>query len=190
MGNVGGAEVLVILLVALIVLGPTKLPTAIRQVGRVVGEIRRIGAGFQQELREATQPIKETAATLKAADPRTLVKPPAPAAGKGSATGRGFESGKVSAAAPSSVIGKDSASGEGSASAKDSASGEGSDERQDSGAAEAPAPVEGSDERQDSGAANEAAGESATTEDAGAPAEAPDSGSDTASGEPGSGSPA
>ena len=59
---------LVILLVALVVLGPTKLPTAIRQVGRVVGELRRIGAGFQQELREATQPLRETQATLKAAD--------------------------------------------------------------------------------------------------------------------------
>ena len=59
---------LVILLVALVVLGPTKLPTAIRQVGRVVGELRRIGAGFQQELREATEPLRETQATLKAAD--------------------------------------------------------------------------------------------------------------------------
>ncbi len=72
MGNLGGGEVLVILLVALIVLGPTKLPTAIRQVGRFMGEIRRIGAGFQQELREAaeplSEPLRETKATLKAAD--------------------------------------------------------------------------------------------------------------------------
>ena len=59
---------LVILLVALIVLGPTKLPPAVRQVGKVVGEIRRIGQGFQQELREAAQPLKETTNTLKAAD--------------------------------------------------------------------------------------------------------------------------
>ena len=68
MGNLGGAEVLVILLVALIVLGPTKLPPAIRQIGRVVGEFRRIGQGFQQELREAAQPLQETKETLKAAD--------------------------------------------------------------------------------------------------------------------------
>ena len=68
MGNLGGAEILVILLVALIVLGPTKLPPAVRQVGKVVGEIRRIGQGFQQELREAAQPLKETTNTLKAAD--------------------------------------------------------------------------------------------------------------------------
>ena len=61
MGNLGGGEILVILLVALIVLGPTKLPPAIRQVGRVVGEIRRIGQGFQQELREAAEPLREAA---------------------------------------------------------------------------------------------------------------------------------
>ena len=81
MGNVGGGEILVILLVALIVLGPTKLPTAIRQVGRFIGEVRRIGTGFQQELREATEPLreplKETKATLQAADKelREVAKP-------------------------------------------------------------------------------------------------------------------
>ncbi len=53
MGNLGGAEILVILLVALIVLGPTKLPPAVRQVGKFVGEIRRMGQGFQQELESA-----------------------------------------------------------------------------------------------------------------------------------------
>ena len=68
MGNLGGGEILVILLVALIVLGPTKLPPAIRQVGKVVGEIRRIGQGFQQELREAAKPLQEATADLKAAD--------------------------------------------------------------------------------------------------------------------------
>lgn len=68
MGNLGGGEILVILLVALIVLGPTKLPPAVRQVGKVVGEIRRIGQGFQQELREAAKPLQEATADLKAAD--------------------------------------------------------------------------------------------------------------------------
>ena len=68
MGNLGGGEILVILLVALIVLGPTKLPPAVRQVGKFVGEIRRIGQGFQQELREAAKPLTEATADLKAAD--------------------------------------------------------------------------------------------------------------------------
>jgi sec-independent protein translocase protein TatB len=53
MFNVGGGELLVILLLALIVLGPQKLPDAVRQAGRVMGEVRRISSGFQQELKDA-----------------------------------------------------------------------------------------------------------------------------------------
>lgn len=53
MGNIGGGEILVILLVALIVLGPDKLPEVARQVGKVVGEMRKISTGFQREIQEA-----------------------------------------------------------------------------------------------------------------------------------------
>lgn len=53
MFNVGGGELLVILLLALIVLGPQKLPGAVRQAGRMMGEVRRISSGFQQELKQA-----------------------------------------------------------------------------------------------------------------------------------------
>ncbi len=53
MFNIGGGELLVIVLLALIVLGPQRLPDAMRTVGRVVGEVRRISSGFQQELRDA-----------------------------------------------------------------------------------------------------------------------------------------
>jgi sec-independent protein translocase protein TatB len=52
MFNIGGGELLVIALIALIVLGPQRLPDAVRTVGRVVGEVRRISSGFQQELRD------------------------------------------------------------------------------------------------------------------------------------------
>ncbi len=55
MSNLGGLEILMILVVALIVLGPTKLPDAARQVGKAVTEIRRISSGFQKEFREAIQ---------------------------------------------------------------------------------------------------------------------------------------
>jgi sec-independent protein translocase protein TatB len=51
--NVGGGEFLIILLVALVVLGPQKLPDAARQVGKIVGEFRRISAGFQTEMKSA-----------------------------------------------------------------------------------------------------------------------------------------
>jgi sec-independent protein translocase protein TatB len=53
MFNVGGGELLVIMLLALIILGPQRLPTAARTMGRVMGDLRRISSGFQQELRDA-----------------------------------------------------------------------------------------------------------------------------------------
>ena len=55
MFNVGGPEVLVILLVALVVLGPHQLPKAARQVGQVMAEIRKISTGFQSELTSALE---------------------------------------------------------------------------------------------------------------------------------------
>lgn len=53
MFNIGGGELLVIFLVALVVLGPNKLPEAARQVGKMMGEFRKLSAGFQQEVRQA-----------------------------------------------------------------------------------------------------------------------------------------
>ena len=55
MGSLGGAEILVILVVALLVLGPERLPEAARQVGRVMAELRRMSSGFQAEIRDAMQ---------------------------------------------------------------------------------------------------------------------------------------
>lgn len=53
MGNLGGGEILVILLLALVVLGPERLPEVARQIGKVLGDIRRVSAGFQEEMRSA-----------------------------------------------------------------------------------------------------------------------------------------
>lgn len=66
--NIGGMEVLFVMVVALVVLGPTKLPEAARHVGTWVTEIRRISAGFQREFREAIQePIIEAEARARGA---------------------------------------------------------------------------------------------------------------------------
>jgi sec-independent protein translocase protein TatB len=63
--NVTGSELVIILLVALIVLGPEKLPDAIRKVGRVYGELRRMSAGFQSELKDALdEPMREMRDTM------------------------------------------------------------------------------------------------------------------------------
>jgi Tat protein translocase TatB subunit len=53
MFNVGGGEVIVIMLIALIVLGPQRLPDAARQVGKALGDLRRLSTGFQNEMRSA-----------------------------------------------------------------------------------------------------------------------------------------
>lgn len=68
MSNIGGLEILVVMMVALIVLGPTKLPDAARQVGRAVAELRKISGGFQREMREAIHdPVIEAEARARGA---------------------------------------------------------------------------------------------------------------------------
>jgi Tat protein translocase TatB subunit len=52
-GSVGAPELIVIFLVALIVLGPDRLPKAARQVGKAVAEFKRVSSGFQDEVRKA-----------------------------------------------------------------------------------------------------------------------------------------
>jgi sec-independent protein translocase protein TatB len=55
--NVGAGELMVILLIALIVLGPDKLPETARKIGNVVGELRRMSSGFQDEMRSAMDEV-------------------------------------------------------------------------------------------------------------------------------------
>ena len=65
MFNVSGPELLIVLLLALVVLGPDKLPEAARKIGRVLAEVRRISNGFQAELRDAMhEPLKATQETM------------------------------------------------------------------------------------------------------------------------------
>lgn len=66
MFNLSGSEIVVILLLALIVLGPEKLPDAIRRFGRIYGELRKMGSGFQSEFRTAfEEPLKELRETAQ-----------------------------------------------------------------------------------------------------------------------------
>jgi sec-independent protein translocase protein TatB len=53
MFNLGGGEILVILLIALIVLGPQRLPEAARKLGSAIGEVKRMANGFQNEIKSA-----------------------------------------------------------------------------------------------------------------------------------------
>jgi len=49
--SLGPAEIMVVLLVALIVLGPARLPEAGRQVGKALAEVRRWSTAVQDEVR-------------------------------------------------------------------------------------------------------------------------------------------
>ena len=50
MFGIGGTEFLVIMVVALLVLGPKKLPELARTLGKFVGEFRRVSTEFQRNL--------------------------------------------------------------------------------------------------------------------------------------------
>ncbi len=50
MFGIGSTEILVILVVALLVLGPKKLPQIARTIGRAMGEFRRVSTEFQRTL--------------------------------------------------------------------------------------------------------------------------------------------
>jgi sec-independent protein translocase protein TatB len=64
-----GTEIVVILLLALVVLGPEKLPDAIRKFGKTYAELKKMGTGFQQEFKSAIdepmREMRETADLLK-----------------------------------------------------------------------------------------------------------------------------
>jgi sec-independent protein translocase protein TatB len=51
--NIDPAKILVVLLVALVVLGPDKLPKAARQAGRLTSDFRRFRDSLHAEVREA-----------------------------------------------------------------------------------------------------------------------------------------
>lgn len=46
-------KILILGILALVVLGPNRLPEAARTAGRLLGQLRRMSAGFQSEVREA-----------------------------------------------------------------------------------------------------------------------------------------
>jgi Tat protein translocase TatB subunit len=77
--SLGPAEIIVILVVALIVLGPKRLPEAGRQVGRALAEVRRWSQGFQREVRDVldTEPVVESKPLVDATPPESLEPKPA-----------------------------------------------------------------------------------------------------------------
>src|SRR5690349_23633235 len=87
MFDIGGGELVVIGIVALIAIGPKELPTVLRTVGRYMGKIRRMSAEFQGQFQEAmreaemadlrkhAEDLKSSVADFANIDPLTETKP-------------------------------------------------------------------------------------------------------------------
>ena len=96
MFNLQGGELIIIALLALVVLGPEKLPEAARWFGRMYAQIRRMGDGFTEEFRSAvmeplddlrtavSEPVEEVKASL---DETIAASSPEGAVSAGSDTG-------------------------------------------------------------------------------------------------------
>lgn len=79
MFNLQGSEIIFILLIALVVLGPEKLPGAIKRAMRTYHELRKMGDGFQSEFRsvvdEPLRELRETTGMIKdQADPKKVAE--------------------------------------------------------------------------------------------------------------------
>ena len=66
MMGIGGMEVFIILLAALIIFGPQKLPEMGRSLGKAIREFKSIGSEIQDEITKVTDEI----------DPEKKIEPP------------------------------------------------------------------------------------------------------------------
>ena len=76
-GTLGGPELFLILVVALIVFGPRKLPEMGRSLGKMMAEFRKASAAFQRTIEDEVEAdrVKTTSAP-----PAQIAAPAAPAA--------------------------------------------------------------------------------------------------------------
>ena len=77
MFGIGTGELLLILVVALIVLGPERMPRVARDIGKVVGDLRRTSDELREEFLNADRAINK-AIDITPATPATVAPPPSP----------------------------------------------------------------------------------------------------------------
>jgi sec-independent protein translocase protein TatB len=78
MFDIGFSEVLLIFVIALVVLGPEKLPRLASQVGRWVGRARAMARQFREQLEEEVnlEEVRRTQAKQKPVEPAPYTPPP------------------------------------------------------------------------------------------------------------------
>jgi sec-independent protein translocase protein TatB len=95
-GTLGGPELFLILVVALIVFGPRKLPEIGKSLGRMMGEFRKASQDFQRTIEEEVEADKLREATRL--EPPAAWSPPASAATTGPPAGAGTAPAETNAA--------------------------------------------------------------------------------------------
>ncbi len=84
MGNLGMPELLLIMIVALLVFGPKKLPELGKQLGRALGEFKRasndLKRTLEEEVEKATQVEEASTRASQVSQPPPASQPPAPTA--------------------------------------------------------------------------------------------------------------
>ena len=87
MFNLSGSEIFFLLLIGLVVLGPEKLPDAMRKAGRLYQEVRKITGGLQSDIKATLEdPVNELRKTADQAkrvitgtdEPAPPATPPTP----------------------------------------------------------------------------------------------------------------
>ena len=73
MFDIGGGELVVIGIVALVAIGPKELPTVLRTVGRYVGKIKRMSSEFQSQFQEALREAELSDLTKHAEELKSTV---------------------------------------------------------------------------------------------------------------------
>lgn len=79
MFDIGWSEILVIVIITILVVGPKELPSLLRTVGKTIGNVRRMAGDFQNQFNDALREaelddVKNAISDVRSLNPKTVVK--------------------------------------------------------------------------------------------------------------------